>query len=252
MAQAGGQRRSNARMGSWSVLARIQAILQKEMVREFLAEFMSTYVMMVFGLGSVAHMVLGGKNFGSFLSVNLGFGFGVTMGIHVAGNISGAHMNAAVTFATCALGRMPWKKFPVYVLGQFLGSFMAAVTIYGLFYYVCDRDASAVSLRHHGQGQQSSTARDGGSGGRHPHCHHRSIPRHEYRICYEPIPGPASSLLHFHSRLGQTGVQRWRQLVVGTSGGTTPRCLPRWYHLCHLHWLQHPKEAPEIGELHGV
>ncbi|XP_047380739.1 aquaporin-7 isoform X1 [Sciurus carolinensis] len=134
MAQAGGQRRSNARMGSWSVLARIQAILQKEMVREFLAEFMSTYVMMVFGLGSVAHMVLGGKNFGSFLSVNLGFGFGVTMGIHVAGNISGAHMNAAVTFATCALGRMPWKKFPVYVLGQFLGSFMAAVTIYGLFY----------------------------------------------------------------------------------------------------------------------
>lgn len=46
-------------------------------------------------------------------------------------------MNAAVTFTTCALGRMPWRKFPVYVLGQFLGSFMAAVTIYGLFYCEC-------------------------------------------------------------------------------------------------------------------
>ncbi|XP_070104858.1 aquaporin-7 isoform X8 [Equus caballus] len=112
---------------------RIHAILEKEMVREFLAEFLSTYVMMMFGLGSVAHMVVGDK-FGSFLGVNLGFGFGVTMGVHVAGNISGAHMNAALTFTNCALGRMSWKKFPVYVLGQFMGSFLAAATIYCLFY----------------------------------------------------------------------------------------------------------------------
>lgn len=46
----------------------------------------------------------------------------------------GAHMNAAVTFTNCALGYMPWKKFPVYILGQFLGSFLAAGTIYCLFY----------------------------------------------------------------------------------------------------------------------
>ncbi|XP_039731497.1 aquaporin-7 isoform X2 [Pteropus medius] len=110
-----------------------RTILQKEMVREFLAELISTYVMMVFGLGSVAHMVLGGS-LGSYLSVNLSFGFGVTMGVHVAGKISGAHMNAAVTFTSCALGHMSWKKFPVYVLGQFLGSFLAAATIYCLFY----------------------------------------------------------------------------------------------------------------------
>ncbi|XP_066223924.1 aquaporin-7 isoform X2 [Saccopteryx leptura] len=115
------------------VLTRVQAILQKEMVREFLAELMSTYIMMVFGLGSVAHMVVGDK-FGSYLGVNLGFGFGVSMGIHVAGKTSGAHMNAAVTFTNCAIGLMSWKKFPVYVLGQFLGSFLAAATIYGLFY----------------------------------------------------------------------------------------------------------------------
>ncbi|XP_019480012.1 PREDICTED: aquaporin-7 isoform X2 [Hipposideros armiger] len=121
------------RMASSPAIIRAQAILQKEMVREFLAEFMSTYVMMVFGLGSVAHMVLG-ESFGSFLGVNLGFGFGVTMGVHIAGKISGAHMNAAVTFTNCALGRLSWKKFPVYVLGQFLGSFLAAATIYGLFY----------------------------------------------------------------------------------------------------------------------
>uniref|UniRef100_G3QQL6 Aquaporin 7 n=1 Tax=Gorilla gorilla gorilla TaxID=9595 RepID=G3QQL6_GORGO len=83
----------------------------------------------VFGLGSVAHMVLN-KKYGSYLGVNLGFGFGVTMGLHMAGRISGAHMNTAVSFANCALGHVPWRKFPVYVLGQFLGSFLAAATIY--------------------------------------------------------------------------------------------------------------------------
>uniref|UniRef100_A0A8C0C7N4 Aquaporin-7 n=1 Tax=Balaenoptera musculus TaxID=9771 RepID=A0A8C0C7N4_BALMU len=114
-------------------VTRMKAVLQKEMVREFLAEFLSTFVMMVFGLGAIAHMVLGDK-MGSYLGVNLGFGFGVTMGVHMAGNISGAHMNAALTFTNCALGRMSWKKFPVYVLGQFLGSFLAAATIYCLFY----------------------------------------------------------------------------------------------------------------------
>lgn len=46
-------------------------------------------------------------------------------------------MNAALTFTNCALGRMAWKKFPVYVLGQFLGSFLAAATIYCLFYREC-------------------------------------------------------------------------------------------------------------------
>ncbi|XP_023571880.1 aquaporin-7 isoform X2 [Octodon degus] len=142
-------------MVSWPGSRRIQATLQKEMVREFLAEFMSTYVMMVFGLGAVAHMVLGNDIYGSYLGVNLGFGFGVTMGVHMAGNISGAHMNAAVTFASCALGRMPWKKFPVYVLGQFLGSFVASATIYGLFY---------MAILHFSGGQLTVTGRTATAG----------------------------------------------------------------------------------------
>nr|XP_044987354.1 aquaporin-7 isoform X2 [Jaculus jaculus] len=128
-------------MSSRPIYSRLQAVLKSEMVREFLAEFISTFVMMVFGLGSVAHMVLKDKEYGSFLGVNLGFGFGVTMGVHVAGGVSGAHMNAAVTFANCALGRMPWKKLPVYVLGQFLGSFSASASIYFLFYTAIEQFA---------------------------------------------------------------------------------------------------------------
>ncbi|KAM6474087.1 aquaporin-7-like [Liasis olivaceus] len=80
----------------------------------------------VFGLGSVAQVVLGRKNFGEYLSINLGFGFGVMLGIHAAGGISGAHMNASITFANCVVGKPLWRKLPAYVIGQFVGSFAAS------------------------------------------------------------------------------------------------------------------------------
>ncbi|XP_054544872.1 aquaporin-7 isoform X2 [Talpa occidentalis] len=126
------------------MVSKVKVLQEKLIVRIFLAEFISTYVMMMFGLGSVAHMTLAPVTHGTFLGVNLGFGFGVTMGVHLAGSISGAHMNAAITFTTCAMGRMSWKRFPVYVLGQCLGSFLAAATVFCLFY---------VHIKEHAGGQ---------------------------------------------------------------------------------------------------
>ncbi|KAK3556003.1 hypothetical protein QTP86_034781 [Hemibagrus guttatus] len=90
--------------------------------------------MMVFGLGSVAQVVTGGGVFGDYLSINLGFGLGVAMGIHAGGKVSGAHMNAAVTFTMCVFSRLSWKMLPLYVVAQLLGSFIAAGTIFTLYY----------------------------------------------------------------------------------------------------------------------
>ncbi|XP_061641302.1 aquaporin-7 isoform X2 [Phyllopteryx taeniolatus] len=46
----------------------------------------------------------------------------------------GAHMNAAVSFAMCAFGRLAWKMLPLYVFSQLLGSFFAAGTVYAVYY----------------------------------------------------------------------------------------------------------------------
>ncbi|KAM7401789.1 hypothetical protein PAMP_017068 [Pampus punctatissimus] len=108
--------------------------IKNELVRVGLAESLCTYVMMVFGLGSVAQVVTGQGAFGQYLSINLGFGLGVAMGVHVGGKVSGAHMNAAVSFTMCAFGRLAWKMLPLYVFAQLLGSFLAAGTIYGVYY----------------------------------------------------------------------------------------------------------------------
>ncbi|XP_029436982.1 aquaporin-7-like [Rhinatrema bivittatum] len=111
-----------------------KCIIRNGTVRETLAEALATFVMMSFGLGSVAQVVLGKKEYGEYLSINLAFGFGVTMGIHVAGNISGAHMNTSVSLTNCILGYLPWRKLPCYALGQFIGSFLAAALVFCLYY----------------------------------------------------------------------------------------------------------------------
>ncbi|NXP14840.1 AQP7 protein, partial [Thinocorus orbignyianus] len=103
-------------------------------MRELLAEALGMFILMVFGLSSVAQVVLGKGEFGQQLSINLGFGIGVTLGVHAAGGISGAHLNAAITITHCILGNLPWRKLPAYLIGQFLGSFIAAATVFGVYY----------------------------------------------------------------------------------------------------------------------
>lgn len=43
-------------------------------------------------------------------------------------------MNPAVSLAMVILGKLPLKKFPVYVVAQFLGAFAGSCAVYGLYY----------------------------------------------------------------------------------------------------------------------
>uniref|UniRef100_A0A673IL76 Aquaporin-7-like n=1 Tax=Sinocyclocheilus rhinocerous TaxID=307959 RepID=A0A673IL76_9TELE len=69
----------------------------------------SVFEFQVFGLGTVAQVVTGNGVFGEYFSINVGFGLSVAMGVHVGGKVSGAHMNAAVSFTMCVFGRLRWK-----------------------------------------------------------------------------------------------------------------------------------------------
>lgn len=104
------------------------------LMREAVAEFCSTFILLIFGMASVAQMVLSNWKFGNFFSVNFGWGMGVTLGCYWAGGISGAHMNPAVTLAFAVVKRLPWRKVPVYWAAQLLGAFVASVCVYGVYY----------------------------------------------------------------------------------------------------------------------
>ncbi|XP_075696510.1 aquaporin-3 [Rhinoderma darwinii] len=118
------------------VLNSISAMLRirNKLLRQALAECLGTLILVMFGCGSVAQVVLSKGSHGLFLTVNLAFGFAVMLGILISGQISGGHLNPAVTFALCIMAREPWIKFPVYTLAQTLGAFLGAGIVYGLYY----------------------------------------------------------------------------------------------------------------------
>lgn len=103
---------------------------QSGMAREVLAEFLGTFVLIVFGVGVVAQVVLSGETAGGYLSINIGWGLAVMFGCYVAGGVSGAHINPAVTIALAVHRGFAWNKVIPYILAQFAGAFVASVVVY--------------------------------------------------------------------------------------------------------------------------
>ena len=100
--------------------------MSRQLVREMAAEFLGTFTLIVFGVGVVAQVVLGRGEAGETLSINLGWGLAVMLGCYVAGGISGAHLNPAVTLALAIHRGFPWSKLIPYVAAQFAGAFAAS------------------------------------------------------------------------------------------------------------------------------
>lgn len=99
-------------------------------MRELAAEFLGTFVLIVFGVAVVAQVVLSARANGDYLSINLGWGFAVTMGVYVAGGVSGGHLNPAVTLALAVHRGFPWRKVIPYSLAQIAGAFVASAVVY--------------------------------------------------------------------------------------------------------------------------
>jgi glycerol uptake facilitator protein len=103
---------------------------------ELIAEFLGTFVLILFGTGVVAMVVLFPATaptatvHGGYTNITLGWGLAVTMGIYVAGKISGGHLNPAVTLALAVFRGFPWRKVVPYSLAQTAGAFLAAALVY--------------------------------------------------------------------------------------------------------------------------
>lgn len=99
-------------------------------LREFFAELLGTFILMIFGIGSVAQAVLSRNALGSALSIHWSWGFGVALGVSSSAGVTGGHLNPAVSLAMVSMNRLNLRKFCVYALGQYIGSFLGAVVCY--------------------------------------------------------------------------------------------------------------------------
>jgi glycerol uptake facilitator protein len=90
----------------------------------FLAELIGTALVIVFGNGVVANVLLErtkGKDSG-LIVITLGWAMAVFIGVFASAPVSGAHLNPAVSLALAVTGDFPWAELPSYILAQFSGA----------------------------------------------------------------------------------------------------------------------------------
>lgn len=99
---------------------------------EFLAEVVGTMILIIFGSGVVAGVVLKdskAENSG-WVVITIAWGLAVAMGVYAVGGVSGAHLNPAVTLGLASVGEFAWAKVPMYILAQVLGGIIGAVIVF--------------------------------------------------------------------------------------------------------------------------
>ena len=102
----------------------------------YLAEFIGTTILIIFGNGVVANVVLSrtkGQNAG-WIVITAGWGLAVFVGVFCSQPFSGAHLNPAVTIAMAAAGKLAANKVAGYIVAQMLGGILGGALVF-LFYH---------------------------------------------------------------------------------------------------------------------
>jgi glycerol uptake facilitator protein len=98
----------------------------------FIAELIGTMLLIIFGDGVVANVVLSktkGQNSG-WIVIATGWGLAVAVGVYAAGPISGAYINPAVTIGFAVIGKLAWANVVPYIIAQMIGAFLGGVIVW--------------------------------------------------------------------------------------------------------------------------
>ena len=97
-------------------------------IKKYVAEFIGTLVLVLFACGTA--VVVGvAKNGSGYLATALAFGLVIVAMAYSIGNVSGCHINPAVSLAMLLSGKMSVKDFCGYVIAQFLGAIAGAALL---------------------------------------------------------------------------------------------------------------------------
>lgn len=101
----------------------------------FIAEIIGTFLLILLGCGVVANVALKKTNGtdSGWIVITTGWAFAVYIGVVVAGPISGAHLNPAVSIGLAAAGEFAWADVPMYILAQFIGAMLGATFVWLIY-----------------------------------------------------------------------------------------------------------------------
>ncbi|MGO3049641.1 aquaporin family protein [Staphylococcus casei] len=102
---------------------------------EYFAEFLGTAILVLFGGGVCANVNLkkSAGNGADWIVIAAGWGLAVTMGVYAVGNISGAHLNPAVTLAFAMDGGISWAMVPGFIICQMLGGIVGGALVWLMY-----------------------------------------------------------------------------------------------------------------------
>lgn len=101
-----------------------------EAMKKYVAEFIGTCVLVLFACGTAAVLGCSTKSFDApYMLTALAFGLVIVAMAYSIGNISGCHINPAVSFAMLISKKMDVKDFCGYVIAQFLGAIVGAAVL---------------------------------------------------------------------------------------------------------------------------
>ncbi len=104
-------------------------------MNQYIFELIGTLVLVLLGDGVCAACSLNKSKAkgGGWVVISLAWGFAVMMGVLIAGPVSGAHLNPAVTLGLALAGKFSWSLVPGYCVAQMVGGFLGACLVW-VFY----------------------------------------------------------------------------------------------------------------------
>ena len=140
---------------------------EKGLMGELVAETFGTFVLILLGDGVVANVGLAPRLAApayNWNTITIGWAFAVIVAVYVAGGVSGAHINPAVTIALAVKRNFPWSKVGPYIIAQLIGAFLGALGVY-LVYMEGLQAAGMPNVWATGPGSVFGSAFWGGTGG---------------------------------------------------------------------------------------
>jgi len=101
----------------------------------YIAEIIGTALLITLGNGVVANVILDktkGNN-GGLIAITFGWSMAVFVAVLTTANISGSHLNPAITIALATIGKFDWALVPGYLLAQLIGSMIGSLLVWIIY-----------------------------------------------------------------------------------------------------------------------
>ncbi|VDK49136.1 unnamed protein product [Anisakis simplex] len=104
--------------------------IRNKLVRNCLAEFFGTFLLLYIGLSIIAQLILSKEKLNVWININIGWGFDITFSVLVVQSLSGGQLNPAISLLMFTLGELELFHFFAYCAAQMVGAFLGAVATY--------------------------------------------------------------------------------------------------------------------------